>query len=111
MAKKPVRLAGPAQLSAAAATKYTAPSYIPATLSTVIRKLHFFNADTVQRTITASIGADAAGTRILDAMPIAAGASYDLWGPFTMTSAEILQALADSANKVTLTIDGEENCG
>lgn len=109
MAKEFKRLAGPAQLSGSAATKYTAPSYVPSTLATIIRKIHLYNADTVARAVTVSIGADAAGTRILDAYSMAAGSYLPLFGPWTLKTGEILQAFADSANKVTITVDGEEN--
>jgi hypothetical protein len=99
------RLAGPAQLTAAAATKYTVPS----TTKTFVRQLHFYNADTVSRTVTWSIGADAAGTRLLDSYPIPAATPYDVYlQQGVMEAAEILQALADVTLKVTLTIFGFE---
>jgi hypothetical protein len=95
------RLAGPAQLSASAATKYTAPA-----AGAIVRYVRFYNADTVARTITFSVGTDAAGTRLLDARTIAAGGEFDWYPIIPMTNAEIIQAFADSANKVTLTISG-----
>ena len=102
------RLAGPALLTGAAATLYTAPA--ASTYNTgkvVVRRIHLFNEDTSARTVTISIGADAAGTRILDAFSIPANTPYDLWGPFNLAAAEIIQGLADTTNKVTQTIDGE----
>lgn len=107
----PKRVFGPALLTNTAATKYTAPSYIPNTLLTVVRKIHFFNGDTSARTVTCSIGADAAGTRLLDAYSIPANTPYDLWGPITLGAAEIIQAFADTTNKVTCSIDAIENEG
>lgn len=104
MARKPLRLAGPAQLTASAATKYTVPS----STKTVVRHIHFYNADTVPRTVTLSIGSDAAGTRIYDAFSIAAGSQSDNWCYYVLEAAEIIQALADVTLKVTLTIDGDE---
>jgi hypothetical protein len=99
------RLAGPAQLTAAAATKYTTP----ATTKTFVRQLHFFNADTVARTVTWSIGADAAGTRLLDSYSIPAASPYDAFlQQGIVDAAEIVQALADVTLKVTLTIFGFE---
>jgi len=99
------RLFGPAQLTAAAATKYTTPAGKKA----LIRCFHFYNADTSARTVTLSIGADAAGTRLLDAYSIPAGSVYDLWGYYELDAAEIIQALADVTLKVTLTIQGDED--
>lgn len=98
------RLAGPAQVSNAAATKYTVPS----NTRTTIRHIHVQNPSGSAATFTCSIGADAAGTRILDAISIAAGTAQDFWGPYTMEAAEILQALSGTNNVLTLTVDGEE---
>lgn len=109
MAKVAKRLAGPALLTGAAATKYTAPSYVPTTLQTVVRKFHFFNSDSADRAVTLSIGADAAGTRLLDAKVLSPLESYDLYGPHTLGPGEIIQAFCDVTSEVTLTIDGEEN--
>ena len=98
------RLAGPAQVSNAAATKYTVPS----TTKTIIRHIHVQNPSGSACTFTMSIGADAAGTRIYDAYSIAAGATLNDYGPYIVDAAEIVQALAGTNNILTLTIDGEE---
>jgi hypothetical protein len=104
------RLAGPAQVSNAAATKYTCPA---ATIA-VITHIHVQNPSGAPVTFTMSIGADAAGTRIFDAYSIPAAAAgvtnsvQDWWGPYTLTAAEIIQALAGTNNILTLTIDGYE---
>jgi len=100
----PKRMAGPAQLTAAAATQYT----VGTSRIGIIRKIHFFNADTVTRSVTASIGADAAGTRIADGYSVATKDYLTLWGPWTLAAAEILQAFADVTLKVVITVDGEE---
>jgi predicted amidohydrolase len=104
MAKTPKRLFGPAQLTAAAATKYT----VPASTKTIVRHIHLYNADTVARAVTVSIGADAAGTRIYDAISLAAGAELDRWVYYVVEAAEVIQAFADVTAKVTLTVDGDE---
>lgn len=104
MAKIPTRLAGPAQLTAAAATKYT----VPALTKTIVKTIHFYNADTVARAVTLSIGADAAGTRIYDAFSIAAGAELDRFCYYVLDVGEIIQAFADVTLKVTLTLDGDQ---
>ncbi len=104
MASTPKRLAGPAQLTNAAATKYTVPS----ATKTIVRHIHLFNQDATARTFTISIGADAAGTRIYDAMTLAAGAEFDRFCYYILEAAEIIQAFADVTLKVNLTIDGDE---
>ena len=104
MPKKATRLAGPAQVSNAAATKYTVPT---ATL-TILRHIHVSNTTSAAVAFTMSIGADAAGTRIFDAYSIAAGAVLDLWCYFVLSAAEIIQAFAGTNNILTLTLDGDE---
>lgn len=104
MAVTPLRLAGPAQLSAAAATKYT----VPASTKTVVRHIHVQNPSGSAVTFTMSIGADAAGTRIYDAFSIAAGAVLDVFCYYVIEAAEIIQAFAGSASVLVLTIDGDQ---
>lgn len=104
MAETWKRLAGPATLTGSAATKYT----VPATTKTVIRKIHFSNSDTSARSVTVSIGADAAGTEIVGAKSIPANDVLDVWGPFVMDAAEILQAFASVTSVVAMTVDGIE---
>lgn len=98
-------LYGPAQLTASAATKYTAPSRTP---GAVIDQIILYNADSSARTVTVSIGTDAAGTRIRDAYSMPAGSVHTIYGPITLGSGVIVQALADVTLKVTMTIDGRE---
>jgi hypothetical protein len=104
MAKTAKRLAGPAQISNAAATKYTCPALTKA----VIRHIHVQNPSASAVTFTMSIGADAAATRIFDAYSIAANSIFDHFGIYIVDAAEIVQALAGTNNILTLTIDGEE---
>ena len=105
MARISKRLAGPAQVSNAAATKYT----VPANTKTIVRHIHVQNPSGGAVTFTLSIGADAAATRLWDAYSIAAGAALDFWGPYTLEEAEIIQALSGTNNVLTLTIDGDES--
>lgn len=96
------RLVGPALLSNAAATKYTAPA------ATVVKvqNIHVFNGSGSVATFTLSIGADAAGTRLFDALSIAPNGVYDSYGPFYLAVGEIIQAFSGTNNVLTLTIDG-----
>ncbi len=110
MARTPKRLAGPAQVTNAAATKYT----VPALTKTIIRQLHVQNPSGSAVLFTVSIGADAAGTRLYDAYSIPAAAAgvtgsvIDIFGYWVMDAAEILQAFAGTNNILTLTIFGDE---
>lgn len=104
MSKTAKRLAGPAQVSNAAATKYT----VPAATTTILRHIHVSNTTAGVVTFTMSIGADAAATRIYDAYSIAAGAVLDVWCYYVLTAGEIIQALAGTNNILTLTLDGDE---
>lgn len=98
------RMHGPAQVSNAAATKYT----VPAGLRAIIRHIHVQNPSGAPVTLTVSIGADAAAVRIFDAYSIAAGAVFDHYCYYVLAAAEIIQALAGTNNILTLTINGDE---
>lgn len=99
------RMAGPAQVSNAAATKYT----VAANRRGIIRHIHVQNPSGSAVTFTASIGADAAGTRIFDGFSLAAGAVLDHFCYYVLEAAEIFQAFAGTNNILTLTIDGDED--
>jgi hypothetical protein len=104
MARIAKRLAGPAQVSNVAATKYT----VPALTKTVIRHIHVQNPSGSAVTFTLSIGADAAATRLFDAYSLAANTVLDHFCYYVVDAAEIVQALAGTNNILTLTIDGDE---
>lgn len=104
MSSKNVRLAGPALLTNAAATKYTAP----AGTVTIVQHIHVENPTGSAVTFTMSIGADAAATRIYDAFSIAAGGVLDVFCKYVLQPTEIIQALAGTTNVMTLTLDGQE---
>ena len=101
MARTPLRLHGPAQVSNSAATKYTADT------KTVITHIHVYNPGSAA-TFTLSIGNDAAGTRLFDAVSIAEDVPFDAWGPYTIENGEVIQALSGTNNQLVLTIDGYE---
>lgn len=110
MARTPKRLAGPAQVSNAAATKYT----VPAATKTIVRHIHVQNPSGSAATFTLSIGADAAATRIIDAFSVPAAAAgvttsvIDWWCYYVLEAAEIVQALSGTNNVLTLTLNGDE---
>ena len=102
MARTPKRLAGPLSITGASATRYT----VPALTKTIIRHMHFQNPTGGALTITVSIGADAAGTRLFDAYSLAAGAVLDHFCYYIADAAEVVQA--GSSGAVILTMDGDE---
>jgi hypothetical protein len=104
MARIPKRLAGPALVTNAAATKYT----VPGNTKTVVRHIHVSNPSGGAITFTCSIGADAAGVRIFDVYSIAAGAVLDHFCYYVLEETEVIQALASTTNVLVLTIDGDE---
>jgi len=98
------RLFGPAQISNAAATKYT----VPASTVTVVQHIHVSNPSASAVNFTMSIGADAAGTRIYDAFSIPAGGQIDVFCKYVLTAAEVIQAFGSTNNILVLTLDGQE---
>lgn len=110
MAKTAKRLFGPATVSNAAATKYTCP----ALTKTIIRQIHVQNPSASPVTFTISIGADAAGTRLYDALSIPAAAAgvtgsvVDFFGYWVVDAAEIVQAFAGTNAILVLTAFGDE---
>lgn len=105
MARIAKRLAGPAQVSNAAATKYTVPSVT----KTIVRHIHIQNPSGSAVTFTMSIGADAAGVRLFDAYSIAANQVLDHFCYYVLEAAEVIQAFAGTNNVLVLTIDGDES--
>lgn len=104
MSKTAKRLAGPALVSNAAATKYTAP----ALTKTIVRHVHVANTSASAATFTMSLGADAAGTRLFDAISIAANSVFDWYCYLVVDVAEVIQAFSGTNNVLTLTLDGDE---
>jgi hypothetical protein len=99
-----VRLVGPGLLSNAAATKYT----VPASTTTIIRHIIICNTTGLAATFTLSIGADAAGTELYTAVPIAANTTIETTGFIVLAAAEIIQAFSGTNNALSLTISGVE---
>lgn len=99
------RLHGPAQVATGPATKFT----VAANEKNIVRHIHIQNPSGSPVTFTASIGADAAGTRIFDAFSIAANAVFDHFCYYILEETEILQAGAGTNNILTLTIDGDRS--
>lgn len=105
MPKIPKRLHGPALITNSVVTKYT----VPASTRTTLRSIHVQNPSGSPVDLTISIGADAAGTRIYDALAIAADSERTFWCYHVLEAAEIVQAVAGTTNILTLTLDGDES--
>ena len=103
MPKVNARLYGPAQLPNTTGTRYT----VPASSRAVIRAIHISNPTGGSVDVTASIGADAAGTRLLDGYPVGADSKITIYGPFTLEAAEIFAAHASAATSLVMVVDGE----
>lgn len=110
MARIPKRLYGPAAIATGPTTVYT----VPAVTKTIIRHLRISNPSASPVTLTLSIGADAAGTRLYSAYSIpGAGAGItnsvqDIFLYLIMDAAEILTLSAGTNNILIIVIDGDE---
>ena len=100
-------------LTASAATYYT--SSTSSNGYTVVTSLVICNTDTAERTFTVyaivQSGTAATGNKIFDAVTIAANTTYIIGldeGMLVLPSGSFIQALADSANVVTITAAGVE---
>ena len=110
MARTPKRLVGPAAVATGPTTVYT----VPALTKTVIRTVHVSNPSGSPVTLTLSIGADAAGTRLLSSYSIPAAAAgvtdsvRDIYWYQVMDAAEILTLSAGTNNILVIVINGDE---
>lgn len=101
---------GPALIATGPATVYT----VPALTKTIIRQIHISNPSASPVTLTLSVGADAAGTRLWSAYSIPAAAAgvvdsvRDIFMYLVMDAAEILTLSAGTNNILNITITGDE---
>ena len=110
MTKVSTRVSGPAQLAGATAVLYTVPA---GTKAQRIR-FHVQNPSGAAVTLTVSIGADAADTRLLDAYSIPAAAAgvtgnvVDFYWDHAMVAGETLRAHASAATTMVATVTVDE---
>jgi hypothetical protein len=110
MTATPKKLVAGSQLTASAATYYTAA----ANTKTLLKKLTFTNNDTTARTVTVYLvpsGGTAGVTNLLTkAASIAAGATYEAFEAegHILAPGDTLQALADVTSMVTIQASGVE---
>lgn len=98
------RLYGPAQPGTGAATLYT----VPASRKTTLELIHVANTTGSNATLTLSIGADAAATRLLAAYTIQANGILTLPTEITLVAAEVIQGLQGTGSALTVTLNGTE---
>ena len=110
MARTAKRLYGPAQIATGPATVYT----VPALTKTIIRYIHLSNPSASPVTVTLSVGADGATTRLYQTYSIPAAAAgvtdsvRQIWLYLVMDAAEILTLSAGTNNILVITINGDE---
>lgn len=104
MADVAKRAYGPAQPGTTAATVYTAP----ASTTFTMKQIHATNGSSSSATLTVSIGADAAATRLLNAISVPANGTFtlDVWIPVNAT--EVVQMAQGTASALTVTMSGVE---
>jgi hypothetical protein len=98
------RLVGPKQLENSTTTQYT----VPGATTTVIRHIHLSNPTASNVTVTASIGADAAGTRFFSGYVIPANSVFGYPCNIVLEAAEILAMHAGTAAALVVLVDGIE---
>jgi hypothetical protein len=110
MPRTPKRLYGPAQIATGPTTVYT----VPAATKTIIRHIHVQNPSGSAVTLTLSIGADAAATRLIATYSIPAAAAgivnsmQDYYWYQIMETTEILTLSAGTNNILVIVINGDE---
>lgn len=98
------RLGGPEKIGTAEETLYTAGGSTVA----IIRNIHICNTTAAGATIKMSIGADAAGTRIMSDVRVEAYSMYDWSGFLVLGNSETLRAQSGTADALTVTVSGVE---
>jgi|SRR5439155_11426025 len=104
------RLVGPVQVATGPTTQYT----VPANTKARARHVHISNPSASIVTITITIGADAAGTRLLSAYSVPANTDattkgvVDFYWDEPLEPGEIITTSAGTNNILVLTIGGEE---
>ena len=107
MARTPIRLYGPALLGTSASTLYTAPGVSGVFTKAIIRQLYFDNTTGGACTVTFSVGADAASTRMVTTYTVPALAIFQVNVPdLAVEAGEIIQGYASAGATVTLTVIG-----
>jgi hypothetical protein len=103
MARSIERFVGPTRLTNSAATVYT----VPGLSSALVRHIHFMNPSASAVSVTVSIGADGATTRVLETIAVPAAGTYDWYPYMVLYNSEIVQAYASTTATVNMTMFGD----
>lgn len=96
----PKRFAGPLKLTNTAATLFTSSG------RSLIEEIHVQNPSASPVDLTLSVGTDAAGTRIMDGLAIAADSEKKFRFVLPLENGEIMQGFASTTAVLDITIDG-----
>lgn len=96
------RVVGPILLTNSSVTLYT----VPAATIAILLRIHIANTSGTAATVKLSIGADAAGTRLLGDKSVAANDTYDYSTFLPLTAAEEIRGQSGTTNVLTITISG-----
>jgi hypothetical protein len=107
-----IKLLGQGQLGTSLTTLYTVPSYPPSAFARV-NAIWIANTDSVAHTVTLRVGTGTltAANSLMEAVSLAANTTMLLTGGewmLTLGADYLIQGLADTAAKVTITISGDE---
>ena len=102
MADTASRIVGPTLLTNSSVTLYT----VPAATTVIVRNILIANTSATAATARLSIGADAAGTRILPDISIPANSVYDWSGFLVLAAAQVLAGQSGTTNVLAITISG-----
>ena len=94
------RIIGPMLLTNSSATLYT----VPGGTTAIVRLIHIANTSGSAATVKLSIGADAAGTRFLGDLSIAANGTYDWSGFLPVEAAELIKGHSGTNNVLNITV-------
>ena len=93
------------QLSAAPVTLYTTP----AATSFTVRNIHVANESALDARFTVSIGLDSSGNRLYRNVLVQGnGGAFDWSGYMPIFPGDVIEAFADAAGLLTITISGVE---
>lgn len=96
------RIIGPILLTSSSVTLYT----VPGATTAILRNIHIANTSGTAATARLSIGADAAGTRLLGDLSIPANSTYDWSGFMPVAAVETIRGQSGTTNVLTITVSG-----
>jgi hypothetical protein len=102
MADTAARIIGPILLTNSSVTLYT----VPGSTKAIVRNIIIANTSATAATARLSIGADAAGTRILPEVSIPANSVYDWSGFLVLNAGDTIRGQSGTTNVLAITVSG-----